>query len=223
MACTCWTWPEVSPLRQSVRRDRDQKCDCPLARVASRAARSIHATMRTSPVSASWTTAGTSPWASKAMASGVMVLAVPPHPARAGRPRWPELQAAGVDRDHDALTAESFGGFADHAGIREGGGVQRDLVGTRAQEGPDIGDAAHATADREGHVDAFGGAAHHLEHHPAVLVGGGDVEEDELVRPLGIVRARRRHGIAGVTEVNEAHPLDHPAVLHVETRDDPLG
>ena len=80
-ASTCWRWPEVSPFCHSARRDRDQKWVSPVARVRSTASAFIHATMRTSPVSASWTTAGTRPFASKRSASEA---ALTPRPPRGG-------------------------------------------------------------------------------------------------------------------------------------------
>ena len=58
---TCWLWPDVSPFRHGAWRDRDQKCVRPLSSVRATAARSIQATISTSPVSASCTIAGMRP------------------------------------------------------------------------------------------------------------------------------------------------------------------
>src|SRR6185312_6185308 len=56
--CRC---PEVSPFTQYSRRLRDQYVARPVVSVRCSASSSIHASMSTSPVSPSWTTAGTSP------------------------------------------------------------------------------------------------------------------------------------------------------------------
>ena len=57
----------------------------------------------------------------------------------------------------------------------------------------------------------------------AVLVAGRDVQEDQLVGPLGIIARRHVDRVARVAEVDEVRPLDHAAVVDVEARDDPLG
>jgi hypothetical protein len=57
---TASVFPEVSPLRQSRLRERLKKCASPESRVSCSASASIHASMRTRPVSASWTIAARS-------------------------------------------------------------------------------------------------------------------------------------------------------------------
>ena len=51
----------------------------------------------------------------------------------------------------------------------------------------------------------------------------GDVEDDELVDPFGVVAPRQRGGIAGVGEILELHALDDAAVANVEAGDQALG
>ena len=41
--------------------------------------------------------------------------------------------------------------------------------------------------------------------------------------PCGVVARGRLHGIAGVTQIDEAHALHHPAVFHVEAGNEALG
>src|SRR5579885_3409115 len=59
--------------------------------------------------------------------------------------------------------------------------VDRRLVGARQQQAANILDLAHASADGEGHEALLGGAPHDVIERGAVLVGGRDVEEAELV------------------------------------------
>ena len=56
---------------------------------------------------------------------------------------------------------------------------------------------------------------------PALLVAGGDVEEDELVGALAVVAGGELHRIARVAQAHEVDALDHPARVDVEARDDP--
>ena len=82
---------------------------------------------------------------------------------------------------------------------------------------------AHAAADGEGDEHLLGRAGHHVDHGPAVVGRGGDVEEDELVGALGVVAAGQLDRVAGVEEVGEPHALDHPAGVDVEAGDHPDG
>ena len=130
--------------------------------------------------------------------------------------------ASRVDRHHDALAAEALGRGADQRGLRQRGGIQRDLVGSRTEETAHVVDRADATPDRERHVDTLGGAPDDVEHGAPVFVRRGDVEKHELVGALCVVGEGRLDGIAGVTQIDEAHALDDAAVFHVEARDDTL-
>ena len=53
-------------------------------------------------------------------------------------------------------------------------------------------------------------------------IGRGDVEDHQLVRPLGLVAHRALDRIAGVADVREADALDDAAVADVEAGDDAL-
>ena len=130
---------------------------------------------------------------------------------------------AGIDRHHDALTAEALGGFPDQRRPRQRRRVERHLVGARSQQCPHVVDAPQAAAHGQRHVDALGRARHHVQHDPAILVGGGDVQEDQLVGALGIVGQGRLDRVAGVAQVHEADALDHAAVLDVQAGNDTLG
>jgi hypothetical protein len=51
-------------------------------------------------------------------------------------------------------------------------------------------------------------------------VGGGNVEEAQLVGAGGVIGDRRLDRIACVAQVDEIDALDDPSVFHVETGDD---
>ncbi len=130
------------------------------------------------------------------------------------------IDPLGVDSHHDALVAELLGGFADEFAAADGSRIDRHLVRARCQQHPNVLDHPHAAADGQRHEAGLRGAADHIEHGAAVLMGGGDVEEGELVGAGGIIGDRRLHRIAGIAQVDEVDALDDPAVLHIQAGDD---
>src|SRR3954465_15215618 len=129
------------------------------------------------------------------------------------------LDPLGVDRDHDALLAELFGALLDEFAVRNRGRVDRDLVGSGAQQHLDVVDRADPATDRQRHKARFGRAPDHVEHGAAIFMGGGDVEKAKLVGAGRVIGDRRFDGIAGVAQVDEVDALDDAAVLDVETGD----
>ena len=137
---------------------------------------------------------------------------------RSGSPGLRDL--LGVDGDDDALRAEFLGRFAHEFAARDGGRVDRDLVGARLQQLADILDRAHAAADRHRHEAALRRALDDVEDRVAVLVAGRDVEEAELVGAGRIVGGGGLDGIAGIAQADEVDALDDAAVLDVEAGND---
>ena len=129
----------------------------------------------------------------------------------------------GVDRDDDALAAEAAGALADKGGVGNGGGVNRDFVGARLQHQAHVGGGTDAATDGEGDEDCVRGAAHHAENGVALLVRGGDIEEDQLVDALAVVESSEFDGVAGVAQIDEGDALDDAAAVDVEAGDDALG
>ena len=123
----------------------------------------------------------------------------PPAAARAGR-RW--------RRTMHWLPKRSAASPIS-SGSRQRRRVERDLVGPGAQQLPHVVHRAHAAAHGERHVDIRRRVRRDdVQHDLALLVGGGDVEEDQLVGAL----RRRRPGppadrIAGVAQSTKRTPL----------------
>ena len=90
-------------------------------------------------------------------------------------------------------------------------GVDRDLVGAGVEHRLGVLDRADAAADREGDEDVVGGAPGQLDDRLALLVRGGDVEEDQLVGALGVVALGQLDRIAGVAQADEVGALDDAA------------
>ncbi len=133
------------------------------------------------------------------------------------------LDSLGVDVDDDALAAESAGGLPHQLRIANGRRVNRDLVGPRVQERPDIFETADSATDGERHETDFGGAADDVEQDRAILMAGGDVEKHQLVSAFGVITRGHLYRITGVRQIEKVGPLDHAPVVDVEARDDPLG
>ena len=68
----------------------------------------------------------------------------------------------------------------------------------------------------------LGGARRDVEHRRALLVGRGDVEEDELVGARLVVDGGQLDRIAGVAQVHEVDAFDDAPLVDVEARDDAL-
>src|SRR5262249_15971117 len=113
------------------------------------------------------------------------------------------------------------GAAADDVAVGDGGGHDRDLVGAGQEEPAAVLHRADAAADAERHEADVGGAGDDVQDDAAVLVGGGHVEEHQVVRAGGVIGLGLLHRVAGVDEVDELHALDDPAVLHVEAWDQP--
>jgi hypothetical protein len=131
--------------------------------------------------------------------------------------------AAGVQGDDEHLGAEPVRDLRHQCRPGDGGGVDADLVGPGAQQPVDVGDAADATAHGERDEDLLGGARHDVVGGVAAVGRGGDVEEGELVRALGVVAAGQLDGVPGVAQVGEVDALDDPAGLDVQAGDDADG
>jgi hypothetical protein len=60
-------------------------------------------------------------------------------------------------------------------------------------------------------------------HDAAPVARGGDVEEDEFVRALGVVGLGALHRIAGITQLLKLDALDDATGVDVETGNDAAG
>src|ERR1700674_988469 len=92
--------------------------------------------------------------------------------------------ALGVDGDDDALRSELPRTLGDQLRALHGGRLDRDFVGTGAEQGADLVDLANAAADGEWDEDGASRSFDNVDQGGALLWGGLDVEEDELIRAL---------------------------------------
>ena len=88
---------------------------------------------------------------------------------------------------------------------------------------PDIVEGANSAAHGQRHEADLGRAADHVPEDLALFVAGGDVEKYQLIGSLGVIPRGDLDRIAGIPQVEEVRSLDHPAMVDIKARDDPLG
>ncbi len=81
-------------------------------------------------------------------------------------------------------------------------------------------EGSDAAADGQGHEALLDDAVDDIDHDAAALVAGGNVVEDQLVRPLLLVARGLLDGVAGVNVVEELDALDDSSAIDVEAGDD---
>ncbi|VXC00721.1 hypothetical protein AERO9AM_30418 [Aeromicrobium sp. 9AM] len=131
--------------------------------------------------------------------------------------------ASRVDAEHQDLVAESLGDLGDDLRPGDRRGVDADLVRTRSQQAVDVLGRTHPAADGQWDEHLVGGAADDVERRVTAVRGRRDVEERELVGPLGVVDLGHLNRITRVAQVDEVDALDDPAVVDVQARDDAYG
>ena len=77
-----------------------------------------------------------------------------------------------------------------------------------------------SAADRERNEHLARRAPHDVDHGFTRVAARGDVEKNQLIRPLRIVLARDFDRVAGVDEIDEIDALHHSAAGHVQAGDD---
>jgi hypothetical protein len=133
------------------------------------------------------------------------------------------LSPARVHGQDDALRPEPVRRLGQQIRPGDRGGVQRHLVRPGAQQPVHVRDAAHAATHGERDEHLLGGPPHHVVHGVPAGARRGDVQEGQLVGALGVIERGHLHRVAGVPQLPEVHPLDHPAAVHVQAGDDPDG
>src|ERR1019366_9136082 len=127
----------------------------------------------------------------------------------------------GVNRDHDALAAELLSPGPDQVRVREGRGVDADLVRARPEHGVHVIDRAQAAADGQRHETLVRRALDHRDQRAAAMGRGCDVEEHHLVGALLVVAQGQFHRIAHIAQPAglgdaEPHAAGDLAAMHVQ-------
>src|SRR5690606_8271387 len=135
----------------------------------------------------------------------------------AGRP----VRAPHVQRQHQHLPTEPVRDLGDQLRSGQRRGVHPHLGGAGLQEPVHVRHRPHPAADGQRDGDRLNGTAHRLVRGCPLLHRRGDVEDGELVRARLLVGGGQLHRVAGVPQVAEPHPLDHPPRGHVQAGDHP--
>ncbi len=128
-----------------------------------------------------------------------------------------------IHREHDTLAAEPFRRLPDELRPLYGSGVDGHFVGAGSENGAEVLDGANAAADSEGNEDLLRSTGGNVEHYVASLMGGGNIEEGELVRAFDVVPRGHLDRVARVTRVEELDTFHYPATIDVQAADDSLG
>src|SRR5690606_20358094 len=112
----------------------------------------------------------------------------------------------GVDRHHDALGAETLRRLPHEIRIGDRCRVDANLIGARIQHAANVGNGANATAHGQGNEHLLGDALDGVHGGVALLMGGGDVEEGDLVRALVVVAPGDLHRVAGIADIDKVDP-----------------
>src|SRR5690606_36391688 len=128
--------------------------------------------------------------------------------------------AARIDGDHDALRTVIVGGVAYQFGVGDGRAVHGDLVGAGIEQALYIGYLAHASAHGQGDKDLAGHRLDDGQDQVALVAGGGDVQEGELVGALFVVALRDRDRIAGIDQIDEIDAFDYASRRDIQAGND---
>ncbi len=142
-------------------------------------------------------------------------------PAAAHHHLQPISVSLGVQRGHHALAAELVGEPGDEGRVANRRGVDRDFVRSRPEHLLRVRDTADPASNSKRNEQPVCDTGHQVDERSALLVTRRDVEEHQLVRPLGVVARRLLHRIARVAQLLKPHPLHHATPRYVEARDEP--
>ena len=115
---------------------------------------------------------------------------------------------ADIGREHEDLRAETLRHLGDELRAGDRRRVDSHLVGPAAQQAVHVVDRAHAATDSEWDEHLLGRAPHHVVGGRPITAAGRDIEEGQLVGPLGAIGAGQFNGVAGVSLKINANALN---------------
>ncbi len=120
-----------------------------------------------------------------------------------------------VHAQHHALIPVLFRRRADDAGVRNGAGIDADLIRAAFQDPVEVVQGPDAAADRQRDEDLGSGPPEDIRKQAPALGGSGDIVENQLVRAGIVIETGHLHWVGHIPEALEVGALDHPAILHV--------
>ena len=104
----------------------------------------------------------------------------------------------GVDRNDHALAAEFLCRVVDELRIVDGRGVDRDFIGSFAEQHLEIIHGTDSAADGERDKNVCCYFAHHINNSSSLIGGGRDIKKNNLIGSCLVVRFCDLHRVAGI-------------------------
>src|SRR5690606_16690340 len=101
--------------------------------------------------------------------------------------------------------------------------VDAHLVRARIEQGVDVVHRTNSSTYGQGHKYLASRSLHDVEQRPARLVGGGDVQEGDLIGAGGVVAPGALDRIASVANIDEIYAFDDASVADIEAGNEAFG
>src|SRR5690606_16581776 len=128
-----------------------------------------------------------------------------------------------IDGDNHALLAMMVTGCTYQIRVADGSTVDGNLVRTGIEQALDISHFANTATDRQRDEDLAGHLFDDGQNQIAVIRGGGNVQESQLVGTLIVVFAGDLDRITCIDQIHKVDPLDHPTGGDIQTGDNAAG
>ena len=128
-----------------------------------------------------------------------------------------------VDIHNNALAAESPRRLRDKLRVATSRRVDRNFVAAGIQQRTNVIQCSHAPSYGQRHKHLLGRTSYDVQHNIPAFVAGGDVEENQFVRPFYFVPRCHLNGVARVAEIDKIGSLDHPPTIDVQAGDHAFG
>src|SRR5260370_27645389 len=122
----------------------------------------------------------------------------------------------GIDSQHNTLRSKLGRTGADQFRLLNRRRIHRNLIGPRSQRRAYVFNAAYAAANRHRNKYLFSRTPYHVEHSGTLLIGGGDIQEDQFVSAFLIIEPGQFHRIPGIAQVAKIDTLHSTPPFHVE-------
>ena len=121
--------------------------------------------------------------------------------------------STGFDCDDDGGGPEAAGGFADEAGVTDGGGIDRHVVSSGREHSANIFERSQSASDSEGDKDFAGGAGDDFAEAVAAIETGDSILIDQFVGSGFVVVASEGFGLLDVPP-QRLNAKDTPVPYH---------
>jgi hypothetical protein len=128
--------------------------------------------------------------------------------------------SSGFDGDDDGGGPEAAGGFADEAGVTDGGGIDRHLISSGREHSANIFERSESASDSEGDKDFAGGAGDDFAEAVAAVETGDSILIDQFVGSGFVVVASEGFGVPEDTKSFEANAFDETGSFDIQSSDD---